>query len=321
MPKIRYNNMDNVSTDKTLKQLRQWREERRLKNKDHSYIVPNQPPEIDYLHHNREDASITWVGHSTFFIQYEGLNIVTDPVWASRMGFQKRIGQPGIPIQDVPPIDVILLSHAHYDHMHISSIRQLYRSSTMIIVPQGLKAKMKRKGFARCHEMKWWETFKVGDINITFVPTQHWSRRTLLDTNTSHWGGYIIEPVHHPVTLQEVEHPTDDSTKEKVPPTIYFAGDSGYFPGFTEIGKRYNIHITLMPIGAYEPEWFMSSQHTTPEEALRAFCDVNAETMIPMHYGTFRLADERIRVLAHGETLIVHGNVDLIKPNHTHPTV
>lgn len=331
MPKIRYNNMDNVSTDKTLKQLRQWREERRLKNKDHSYIVPNHPPEIDYLHHNREDASITWVGHSTFFIQYEGLNIVTDPVWASRMGFQKRIGQPGIPIVDVPPIDIILLSHAHYDHMHISSIRQLYRSSTLIIVPQGLKAKMKRKGFARCHEMQWWETFKVGEINITFVPTQHWSRRTLLDTNTSHWGGYIIEPVNHPVTSEQAEHPTHHSIEEKVPPTIYFAGDSGYFPGFTEIGKRYNIHITLMPIGAYEPEWFMSSQHTTPEEAIRAFCDVQAETMIPMHYGTFRLADdtarealdrleaerqrleiaeERIRVLAHGETLIVHGNAD-----------
>ncbi|WP_046226081.1 MBL fold metallo-hydrolase [Paenibacillus dauci] len=354
MPKIRYDNIDNVSIDKTLKQFKQWREDRRRKaSRDRSYVVPHAEPEMDYLHANREDASITWIGHSTFFLQYEGLNIVTDPVWAQRLAFQRRIGQPGIPIEDVPPIDIILISHSHYDHMHINSIRKLYRSSTTIIVPAGLKSKMVRKGFHRCHEMHWWETFKVGDVNITFVPTQHWSRRTLLDTNTSHWGGYVLEPVQHPVLPDEPHNvwnteqdPTapkpsvpavsgdshaDGYIHEPLPPTIYFAGDSGYFPGFSEIGRRHKIHVALMPIGAYEPEWFLSSQHTTPEEALRAFCDVGAETMIPMHYGTFKLADdtakealdrleaererlkiepERIRVLGYGETLIVHGNAD-----------
>lgn len=350
MPKTRYHNIDNVSIDKTLKQFRQWREDRRKKaTRDRSYLVPNHQPEMDYLHANRDDASITWIGHSTFFIQYEGLNIVTDPVWAQRLAFQKRIGQPGIPIEDIPPIDIILISHSHYDHMHINSIRKLYRSSTTILVPQGLKSKMVRKGFHRCHEMKWWETFRMGDANITFVPTQHWSRRTLLDTNTSHWGGYVLEPVQHPVmpdephnvwnTEQDPTHPRpkipDVGESEEmgyihrpVPPTVYFAGDSGYFPGFIDIGRRHRIDVALLPIGAYDPEWFSSSQHTTPEEALRAFCDVCAEIMVPMHYGTFKLADDtarealdrleaerdrlniqkdRIRVLGYGETLIVHG--------------
>ncbi len=354
MPKPRYHNVDNVSIDKTLKQFKQWRADRRKKAlRDRSYLVPNHQPEMDYLHDNREDASITWIGHSTFFIQYEGLNIVTDPVWAQRLAFQRRIGQPGIPIEDIPPIDLILISHSHYDHMHISSIRKLYRSSTTIIVPAGLKRKMQRKGFGRCHEMHWWETLKIGDLNLTFVPTQHWSRRTLLDTNTSHWGGYVLEPVHHPimpddqhnpwVTVQDPihqPHPTitaDVTRKEMgyqqraVPPSVYFAGDSGYFPGFAEIGRRHRIDVALLPIGAYEPEWFNSSQHTTPEEALRAFNDICAEIMVPMHYGTFKLADdtarealdrldaerqrlhiakERIRVLEYGETLIVHGLLD-----------
>ncbi|MBP2002447.1 L-ascorbate metabolism protein UlaG (beta-lactamase superfamily) [Paenibacillus shirakamiensis] len=280
--KYRYNNIDNVSTDKTLKQFSQWREERRGKNKDYSYVVPHADPELDYLRNNREETSITWIGHSTFFIQYQGLNIVTDPVWAPRMGFQKRLSSPGIPIEHIPPIDIILISHSHYDHMHISSIRKLYRSGTTILVPDGLKRKMQRKGFHHCHEMKWWEEQTIKGIKFSFVPTQHWTRRTPFDTNSSHWGGFVLEPV-----------------KPQVPgsgePIIYFAGDSGYFDGFKDIGQRYNIDVALMPIGAYEPEWFMTSQHVNPEEAIQAFVDVKATTMIPMHFGTFRLADDTAR--------------------------
>lgn len=306
MPKTRYNNMDNVGTDKTLKQFKQWREERRKKRKDYSYIIPNSPPLLEYLLENRSETSTTWIGHSTFLIQYEGLNIVTDPVWASRMGFQRRLGSPGIPIEKVPRIDIILISHSHYDHMHISSIRRLYGTDTTLIVPMGLRRKLERKGFRRIHELSWWEHLSIGNVKISFVPTQHWTRRTLFDTNTSHWGGYVLESVEG---------------EEQV---IYFAGDSGYFKGFTDIGERYDIDIALLPIGAYEPEWFMTSQHTTPEEALQAFIDVKAKLMIPMHYGTFRLADdtarealdrleeerkrlgipeEAISILLHGETL------------------
>ncbi|WP_440960820.1 MBL fold metallo-hydrolase [Paenibacillus nitricinens] len=312
MPKTRYHNVDNVSTDKSLKEFRQWREERRRKKKDYSYVVPNTPPKVSYLSENRLENTITWIGHSTFFLQYEGMNIITDPIWARRLGFEKRLGQPGIPLSEVPPIDLILISHSHYDHLHIASIRKLYRAGTTLVVPVGLKRKMLRKGFHNCVEMEWWQEIKLGKIKLSFVPTQHWTRRTPWDTNTSHWGGYILEPA--------------DSGNQKSSPNLYFAGDSGYFPGFKEIGNRYKIDIALMPIGAYEPEWFMTSQHVNPEEAIQAFLDVGAETMIPMHYGTFRLADdtarealdrmekarvkhaiseERIRILGYGETLVV----------------
>ncbi|RCX13941.1 L-ascorbate metabolism protein UlaG (beta-lactamase superfamily) [Fontibacillus phaseoli] len=310
MPRTRYNNMDNINTDKTLKQFKQWREERRRKKKDYSYIIPNSPPQLNYLLGNREEVSMTWIGHSTFLIQYEGLNIVTDPVWASRMGFQRRLGSPGVPIGDIPNIDVILISHSHYDHMHVSSIRRLYGEETEIVVPSGLGRKMIRKGFQRTREMKWWESLEIGNARISFVPTQHWTRRTPFDTNTSHWGGFVLEPAS-----------PREGEKHQV---IYFAGDSGYFRGFAEIGERFAIDVALLPIGAYEPEWFMTSQHTTPEEALQAFVDVRAKLMVPMHYGTFRLADDTarealdrleadrqrrgiaessIRVLLHGETL------------------
>lgn len=310
-PNNRFNNMDNIGTDKTLKQFSQWRSERRNKKKDYSYVIPNVTPDLDYLNSNREETSITWIGHSTFLIQYGGLNIVTDPVWAQRMGFQRRIGTPGLPINQVPHIDIILISHSHYDHMHVASIRKLYGKDTTILVPVGLKRAMVRKGFSRCHEMEWWEELIIDKVKFTFVPTQHWTRRTPFDTNSSHWGGFVME--------EALAHPEDGSQR-----TVYFAGDSGYFPGFTEIGSRFDIDITLMPIGAYEPEWFMTSQHVTPEEAIQAFVDLQAKTMIPMHYGTFRLADdtarealdrleeerinrgipeEAIRILLHGETL------------------
>ncbi|KAF9121590.1 hypothetical protein BGX30_002485 [Mortierella sp. GBA39] len=315
--------MDNVSTDKTLKQFRQWRQERRQKKKDYSFQIPNMPPDLEYLHGNRQDTSITWIGHSTFFIQYEGLNILTDPVWAKRMGFERRLGAPGLLIEDVPPVDIILISHSHYDHMHMASIRKLYRAGTTLIVPVGLRAKMVRKGFHNCRELKWWEHVVIGQVKISFVPTQHWTRRTPFDTNTSHWGGFVLEP-HE--TGEAGNAGAEDGTR-MLPPNVYFAGDSGYFAGFKEIGRRFNLHVALMPIGAYEPEWFMTSQHVNPEEALQAFLDVGADMMIPMHYGTFRLADdtarealdrmeaervrlglseERIKVMHYGETLTIH---------------
>lgn len=323
MARIRYDNIDNVSTDKTLKEFRQWREERRKKKKDYSYVVPNIPPQLSFLAENRLDTTVTWIGHSTFFLQYEGLNIITDPIWARRLGFEKRLGEPGLPIVDVPPVDLILISHSHYDHMHIASMRKLYRADTTLIVPVGLKRKMLRKGFRNCIEMQWWETITLGNIKLSFVPTQHWTRRTPFDTNTSHWGGFIMEPA------KPEQHPEGAVSGEirHLPPNVYFAGDSGYFPGFKEIGQRFKVHVALMPIGAYDPEWFMTSQHVNPEEAVQAFLDVGAETMIPMHYGTFRLADdtarealdrmeaarekqgiaaERIKILGYGETLIVH---------------
>ncbi|BFH70841.1 membrane protein [Paenibacillus dendritiformis] len=281
-----YTNMDNVSTEKAWKQFRRWRAERkvRLKQKDYSYVVPQVEPDLARLHANDGSLSITWIGHSTFLLQIGGLNIATDPVWAASMAMEKRLSPPGIPIDRMPPLDVILISHSHYDHLHMGSLRRLAGPRTLLVVPGGLKAKMVRKGFPQTVELEWWKELVIGSVRVTFVPAQHWTRRTLSDMNRSHWGGYVLERVE----VEAVETGERPPAKE----TVYFAGDSGYFRGFREIGRRFAIDVALMPIGAYEPEWFMSRQHVTPEEALQAFEDVGAKLMIPMHYGAFKLADD-----------------------------
>lgn len=275
-----YDNLDNITTEKPWKQFQRWTQKRHIRGrvKDYSFVVPHVPPDLDRLHANRTETTLTWIGHSTFLIQMGGLNIVTDPVWAQSMALEKRLSPPGIEIADMPPVDIILLSHSHYDHLHLKSLRQLAGEHTELIVPSGLRRKMIRKGFPNTEEMHWWQATERGKVRISFVPAQHWSRRTLMDTNQSHWGGFVLE------------HKASRNTKPLE--TIYFAGDSGYFRGFKRIGEIFEIDIALMPIGAYEPEWFMNAQHVNPEEAVQAFVDVGANLMIPMHYGTFKLADD-----------------------------
>lgn len=193
-----YVNMDDVTTVKAWNQFRRWQAERkeRLKTKDYSYVVPNVKPDIARLNANRTETTITWIGHSTFLLQIGGLNIVTDPVWAARMATQARLAPPGIPIEEMPPVDVVLISHSHYDHLHIRSLRRLVGPNTMLIVPDGLLSKLRRKGFSIIHELAWWEHITVADrVKISFVPAQHWTRRTLTDMNRSHWGGYVLEHV------------------------------------------------------------------------------------------------------------------------------
>ncbi|ACT03620.1 conserved hypothetical protein [Paenibacillus sp. JDR-2] len=304
----KFTNSEPVQLQNSMKHLKRWRQERlrKIKTKDYSYSIPNIEPDLPFLHENRVKPSLTWVGHSTFFIQLAGKNIITDPVWAGQMAFQRRLAPPGLPIDDVPPVDIILISHSHYDHLHIQSLRRL-QGNKLLLVPAGLRTKLRLKGFTNVRELHWWESVVVDGIRITFVPSQHWTRRNLWDMNSSHWGGWVMEPAR----------------KDSLDPTIYFAGDSGYFSGFREIGSRFDIDVALMPIGAYEPEWFMGPQHVTPEEALRAFEDTGAKWFVPMHYGAFKLADDtprealdrlanererigleeqRVRILLHGET-------------------
>ncbi|MEN1966652.1 MBL fold metallo-hydrolase [Lentibacillus sp. N15] len=271
MKKNRYENIDTHIKPNTVKDILRWQKERRRKKKDMSFQVPfTNKTEEQFLQTNRSLSTITWIGHSTFLIQMNGRNILFDPVWAKRMGFQKRLSPPGIPIDELPAIDLVLISHSHYDHLHDASIKKL-KGNPMFVVPIGLAKWFHRKGIHKTIECAWWEEHTVTGLKLAFVPAQHWTKRTLTDTNCSHWGGWVLQ----------------DSEQ-----TIYFAGDSGYFNGFEAIGKTYDIDYCLMPIGAYEPEWFMSSQHVTPEDAVKAFIDTNAKTMIPMHYGTFMLADD-----------------------------
>jgi L-ascorbate metabolism protein UlaG (beta-lactamase superfamily) len=273
-----YRNLDDVTTNKTFKELAQWQKERRSKKKDLTYQVPHENKvDRQLLHFNREKTSLTWSGHATFLIQHHGQNIITDPVWARRMGFSKRLSEPGLALEELPPIDIVLISHGHYDHLDIPSLRQL-PGKPILAVPAGLGQKLNRKFPDRVIEAQWWDALPFGDLETVFVPAQHWTRRTLWDTNSSHWGGWVIRKKG------------DEAEK-----AIYFAGDSGYFRGFTEIGQRFSIGYTLMPIGAYEPEWFMGNQHVTPEEAIQSFLDCGGETFVPMHYGAFRLADDTPR--------------------------
>jgi L-ascorbate metabolism protein UlaG (beta-lactamase superfamily) len=283
VPKTRYYNLDQVHTIRSFREFRQWRKERRRKQKDLTYTVPQaEPKQLAYLQANRTETSITWIGHSTFLIQMGGLNIVTDPVWAKRMGLDKRLTEPGIELTDMPEVDVVLISHSHYDHLHFTTLRRL-RGNPMHLVPEGLQRKFAKKGFQRVMEVKWWECVKIGAVTFTMVPAQHWTKRTLTDTNTSHWGGWV---------MQQTDSVTGKPVTRNV---IYFVGDSAYFRGFKEIGERYSIDYALMPIGAYEPEWFMSHHHVSPEQAVQAFLDVKANVFIPMHYSTFRLADDTPR--------------------------
>ncbi|GGJ58492.1 L-ascorbate metabolism protein UlaG (beta-lactamase superfamily) [Anoxybacillus voinovskiensis] len=268
----RYENLDGVSTKKTFADFRRWQQERKQKKKDLSYNVPHvERPEYTQLHTNQSRPLLAWVGHSTFVMQINGITIVTDPVWALRMGIAKRLTAPGIPIEEMPPVDVVLISHGHYDHLHFASIKKL-KGNPCFFVPVGLGCLFRRRGYPHVTEFSWWEEKEYKGSTFTFVPAQHWTRRTLFDMNTSHWGGWVVQATGQP--------------------TVYFAGDSGYFRGFREIGDRFAIDYALLPIGAYEPEWFMGPQHTTPEEAVQAFLDCRAKTFIPMHYGTFLLADD-----------------------------
>jgi len=267
----RYVNADGSSNLKSFSDMRKWQKERRGKKKDLSYRVARVEPDAELLAANREKPTVTFIGHSTFLVQLGGLNIVTDPVWAARMGFAPRLSAPGVLIGSLPPIDVVVLSHAHYDHLHLGSLRRL-PGDFVALVPEGLGSWFRRKGFRQVQELSWWSETRVGGVTFGFVPAKHWTRRTPWDTNASHWGGWVMR------------HGED---------CLYFAGDSGYAGFFREIGARYgDIRVALIPIGAYEPEWFMRDSHMSPEEAVQTFADVGADFFVPMHYDAFRLADD-----------------------------
>lgn len=269
--KKRYENLNNVTNTKSFREMMKWTKERRSKVKDLSVNIEQCPnKQVEKIKENRSRTSYTWIGHSTFLIQLNGLNILTDPVWAKRMGFQKRLTEPGIPLADMPEIDIVVISHGHYDHLDFPTLKKL-KGDPHYIVPEGLKSIFLRKGYRQVTEMSWWESVDHKGLTIHFVPAQHWTRRTLTDTNTSHWGGFIFQ--------------SDEET-------MYFVGDTGYFPGFKEIGERFKIDTVFMPIGAYEPEWFMKDSHINPEDSVKAFLELQAKTFVPMHYGAYRLADD-----------------------------
>jgi L-ascorbate metabolism protein UlaG (beta-lactamase superfamily) len=222
------------------------------------------------IHSGQTD--VTWIGHASYVVRTGGLTILTDPVWSRKIpGVRARLTPPGVPLSGVGRVDAIVISHNHYDHLDAPTIKQLPRD-TATFVPARLGAWFRRRGFTNVVELDWWESVHLGAVELSFVPAHHWSRRTLTDTCKTLWGGWVF---------------TSGDAK------VYFAGDTGYGHWFTEIAAHHpGIDLALMPVGAYEPNWFMKPVHTNPDEAVQACRDLGARRMATMHWGTFVLSAE-----------------------------
>ncbi|MEM7151818.1 MAG: MBL fold metallo-hydrolase [Myxococcota bacterium] len=232
-------------------------------------VVPNDGRAL----RSPSELTLTWVGHATYLVQLGGRTLILDPVFSSRLATIPRNVPPGVMPADLPKIDVVLITHNHRDHMDAPSLKRL-GPEPVYVVPKGLAAWFQKAGFSRVVEMDWWEQREVEGVQVTFVPAQHWSRRGLFDENDSLWGGYVLE---------------------RGGARVYHSGDTAWFDGFAEIGRRVGtIHAAMLPIGAYEPRWFMKTQHMNPEDAVQAFEALGAERFIAMHWGTFRLTDEAL---------------------------
>ena len=225
-------------------------------------------------------AVVTFVGHSTFLIQTAAANILTDPMYSERAGPLNRIGpsrvrQPAVRIEDLPEISLILLSHNHYDHCDLRTLRMLAaRFNPLVITPLGNARLVRSAGIRHVEELDWWQDSRHAGLPITLTPAHHFSARTPFDRNRALWGGFILSAGAR---------------------RIYFAGDTAYAPFLRDVGARFGpIDLALLPIGAYEPRWFMRSVHMDPAEAVQAHLDVRAIASIGMHFGTFRLTTEAV---------------------------
>lgn len=231
-----------------------------------------------------DKVRVTWIGHASFFLQFAGHSVIVDPNWAKWHGPVKRSRVPGLDLHGVPKVDLVLVTHAHFDHLHKPTLRIL-QAREGIVVPLGSRSLVKYLGFPAIHEMKVWDELCFDNLEIIHTPSHHWGARFLHDTHRD-FGGYIVRAGGK---------------------SVFHCGDSAYFEGFREIGSRYEIDIALMPIGAYDTP-SGRDVHMNPEDAVRAFVDLNAKMLIPMHYGTFPLGNEPLdeplgRLLAEADYL------------------
>ena len=213
-------------------------------------------------------VAITWIGHASFLVQFTDLNVLIDPNFANWLFLLKRLKRSGLKIHHLPPIDLVLLTHAHFDHFHKPTLRRLPHPK-IGVMPWGVGDLALNLGFARIIELDWWESFSQHDWKVTLTPSKHWGARTLRDHHRG-YGGFVLEHQGR---------------------RIYHAGDSAFFHGFEQIGRRLPPEIALLPIGAYHPETFRRV-HMGPDQAIKAFKALRAQRLVPMHYGTFRLSFE-----------------------------
>ncbi len=236
---------------------------------------PRRPPAL-----NGASAVVTFIGHATFLIQTAAGNILTDPMYSQRAGplnviGPRRVRQPAVPLDDLPAISMVLLSHNHYDHCDLRTLRTLAeRFDPFVITPLGNGALVRSAGIRRVEELDWWQDTKTAAWPIAVTPAQHFSARSPLDRNRALWGGFMLAPAGA---------------------RIFFAGDTAYAPFFNDVRQRLGpIDLALLPIGAYEPRWFMQAVHMNPAEAVQAHLDLEASESIGMHFGTFQLTTEGI---------------------------
>lgn len=256
------------------------------------------------------ELGVTFIGHSSFLVQIGGRRVLIDPVFANHLILLRRQRRAGLRVTELPPIDLVLLTHAHMDHLNIASLRRIIRATRRltgqapdVVVPKGVEDLVDGLGFRRVWNLAWWQMASVQGLEVTMTPCKHWGARMFRDTHRG-YGGYVIRSGAM---------------------SLYHSGDTAYFTGFREIGERLSPRVALMPIGAYFPDSYRVV-HTSPEDALRGFVEMGAERMVPMHYGTFQLGrepmdepvrrllaeakrlgiSERIKVLEEGETMRVH---------------
>lgn len=235
------------------------------------------PPRVDFdATAIDRNPSLTWIGHSTFLVRFDGISFLTDPVFAERVSpfswaGPKRLVPPGVPIDALPPVDFALLSHDHYDHTDLEAVAALAQRGVRFIVPLRMGELVRSVG-GEAVELDWWESTEIAGVRVHCVPAQHFSGRWIDDQDYRLWAGFVVEG----------------------PTTSFFhAGDTGYFDGFRSIRERIGpIDIAALPVGAYEPAAMMSWVHMNPEEAVQAAVDLEARHVVPMHYGTFELTSE-----------------------------
>ncbi len=221
--------------------------------------------------------SVTWMGHAGVLVQMDHVTLLTDPIWSdtaspiSWLG-PRRFVPPPLPIAELPPIDAIVISHSHYDHLDLETLRALSARGTRFLVPLRVGAILRAAGIGPVEELDWWESATVRDVVITCVPARHWSQRGLGDMNRTLWAGWVAKGPSR---------------------AFWFAGDTGYTRLFRDIGDRLGpFDLVALPIGAYDPPAMMQPVHMNPEEAVQAGVDVGAQRLLGVHYGTFDLTDE-----------------------------